>query len=263
MLVDHHCHLDHNDFDNNLDGVVERAKNAGIGLLVNISTRVHRFENFIKIIDKYQNVYGTVGTHPHYAHEELDITSKDLQKISQHPKIIGIGEAGLDYYYKLSTPDAQHQSFRTHISAARETGLPLEIHTRDADRETIEVLESEFAKGPFPALLHCFTGGRDLAMKAIDLGLYISFSGIITFKKSNALREIASEIPLDKILVETDSPYLAPDPFRGKRNEPSYIIHTAQAIANLRKVSFDEFCKISTNNFYRLFTKVLPLANSQ
>lgn len=256
MLVDHHCHLDHNDLCLNVDSVIKRAHDVGIKILLTISTRVRKFDEILSIINKYPNVYGTIGTHPHYAHEELDITAQDLQRISKHPKIIGIGEAGLDYHYKLSTPQAQVQGFKTHIMASRETGLPLEIHTRDADEDTIRVLEAEFLNGPFPALLHCFTGGRDLAMKALDLGLYISFSGVITFKKSETLRKIAAEIPLDKILVETDSPYLAPEPYRGKRNEPSYMVHTAQLLADLHNISLDQFTKISTENFQRLFTKV-------
>jgi TatD DNase family protein len=166
-----------------------------------------------------------------------------------------VGEAGLDYYYKHSTPEAQAEGFRRHIAAARETGLPLEIHTRDADDDTIAILEDEHAKGAFPAVLHCFTGGRKLAMRALDLGLYVSFSGVITFKKNDALREIARDVPLDRLMVETDAPFLAPDPFRGKRNEPSYVARTAAALATIKGISNEELARATSDNFFRLYKK--------
>lgn len=256
MLVDHHCHIDRPEFADDLDQVVARAHAAGVSLMVNISTRVRKFDHLRSVVERFDTVYGTVGTHPHYAHEELDVSAEDLARLAEHPKIVGIGEAGLDYYYRHSTPEAQAQGFRTHIAAARMTGLPLEIHTRDADADTIRILEEEHAKGPFPAVLHCFTGGRDLAMRAVKLGIYVSFSGVVSFKKNEALREIANAVPLDRVLVETDAPYLAPEPFRGKQNEPAYVVHTARALASARALPFDTFARATTDNFYRLYRKV-------
>ncbi|MEZ5900927.1 MAG: TatD family hydrolase [Hyphomicrobiaceae bacterium] len=256
MLVDRHCHIDRHEFAKDLDGVVERAKAAGVGILVNISTRIRKFDDVKAVIERFDNVYGSVGTHPHNAHEELDIPVAEIVRLSRHPKIVSIGEAGLDYFYKHSTPAAQAEGFRNHIAAARETGLPLEIHTRDADADTLAILKDEHAKGPFPAILHCFTGGRELAMGAVDLGLYVSFSGVISFKKSDALREIARDIPMDRLLLETDAPFLAPEPYRGKVNEPALIVHTAKALADVKGVSEDEIAKVTTENFFGLFTKV-------
>lgn len=256
MLVDRHCHIDRHEFAKDLDGVVERAKAAGVGILVNISTRIRKFGDVKAVIERFDNVYGSVGTHPHNAHEELDIPVSEIVRLSRHPKIVSIGEAGLDYFYKHSTPAAQAEGFRNHIAAARETGLPLEIHTRDADADTLAILKDEHAKGPFPAILHCFTGGRELAMGAVDLGLYVSFSGVISFKKSDALREIARDIPMDRLLLETDAPFLAPEPYRGKLNEPALIVHTAKALAGVKGVSEDEIAEVTTENFFGLFTKV-------
>jgi len=256
MLVDHHCHIDRPEFANDLEGVVARAHSAGVGLMVNISTRVRKFEHLISVVERFDTVYGTVGTHPHYAHEELAVTTEDLARLAEHRKIVGLGEAGLDYFYKHSTPEAQAQGFRTHIAAARMTGLPLEIHTRDADADTIAILEEEHAKGPFPAILHCFTGGRELAMRAVELGLYVSFSGVVSFKKNDVLRAIANEVPLERVLVETDAPYLAPEPYRGKQNEPAYVVHTARALANARGLTLEDFAAATTENFFRIYTKV-------
>jgi TatD DNase family protein len=256
MLVDHHCHIDRPEFANDLEDVVARAHSAGVGLMVNISTRVRKFEHLISVVERFDTVYGTVGTHPHYAHEELDVTTEDLARLAEHRKIVGLGEAGLDYFYKHSTPEAQAQGFRVHIAAARMTGLPLEIHTRDADADTIAILEEEHAKGPFPAILHCFTGGRELAMRAVELGLYVSFSGVVSFKKNDVLRAIANEVPLDRVLVETDAPYLAPEPYRGKQNEPAYVVHTARALANARGLTLEDFAAATTENFFRIYTKI-------
>lgn len=256
MLVDRHCHIDRREFADDLDDVVGRAMDAGVGILVNISTRIRRFDEVKAVIERFEGVYGSVGTHPHNAHEELDIPVSEIVRLSSHPKIVSIGEAGLDYFYKHSTPAAQAEGFRNHIAAARETGLPLEIHTREADADTLAILKEEHAKGSFPAILHCFTGGRELAMGAVDLGLYVSFSGVISFKKSEVLREIARDIPLDRLLVETDAPFLAPEPYRGKRNEPAYIVHTAKALASVKGVSEGEIARVTTDNFLRLFTKV-------
>lgn len=255
MLIDHHCHLDFPDFSADLDGVVARAHAAGVRQMVTISTHVRRFDRLRAIIDRFDSIYASIGTHPHNADEERGICATELIGFSRHPKVVAIGEAGLDYYYKKSTPQNQADGFRTHIAAARETGLPLEIHTRDADADTARILTEEHARGAFPALLHCFTGGRDLAMRAVDLGLYVSFSGVVSFKKSDALRAIACEVPLDRILVETDAPFLAPDPFRGKTNEPAYVVHTARALAKARGIAEAEFTAATTNNFYRLFSK--------
>lgn len=255
MLVDHHCHIDRPEFSSDLDGVVARAKVAGVGVMVNISTRIRRFEEVRAVIERYDDVYGSVGTHPHQADEELDIPVSEIVRLSKHPKIVAIGEAGLDYYYKHSSPEGQADGFRRHIAAARETGLPLEIHTRDADADTLAILKEEHARGPFPAILHCFTGGRDLAMGALDLGLYVSFSGVISFKKSETLRAIAREVPLDRIFVETDAPFLAPEPYRGKTNEPAFVVHTARALAQAKGVTEDEITRATTENFFKLFTK--------
>lgn len=256
MLVDHHCHLDFPQFADDLDGIVARAGAAGVGLMVTISTRVRRFDQVRAVAERFDNVFCSVGTHPHNAHEELDITVADLVALTRHPKVVSVGEAGLDYHYQHSTPAAQAEGFRNHIAAARETGLPLEIHTREADADTIAILQDEHAKGAFPAILHCFTGGRELAMRAVDMGLYVSFSGVVSFKKSEDLRAIAREVPLDRILVETDAPYLAPEPYRGRTNEPAYVAHTAAALAKARGIAPEEFAAATTENFFRLFTKV-------
>ncbi|HVZ05238.1 TatD family hydrolase [Hyphomicrobium sp.] len=255
MLVDHHCHLDFPDFAPELDQVVARAREAGVGTMVTISTRIRQFEKVLAVAERFDDVYCSVGTHPHNAHEELDIPLERIVELTQHPKVVAVGEAGLDYHDKHSTPEAQADGFRRHIAAARETGLPLEIHTREADDDTIAILEDEHAKGAFPAVLHCFTGGRKLAVRALDLGLYVSFSGVITFNKSEPLREIARDVPMDRLLVETDAPFLAPTPFRGKRNEPSYIVRTAAALAAVKGVSDDEIARATTDNFFRLYKK--------
>jgi TatD DNase family protein len=256
MLVDSHCHLDFPDFSNELDDVVARARAAGIARMVTISTRVHRFADVLAIAERFVDVYCSVGTHPHHAHEELEITSADLVAHTRHPKVVALGEAGLDYHYDNSPRDAQERGFRTHIAAARETGLPLVIHSREADADTARILEEETGQGAFPAVLHCFTGGAELARHAIALGLFISFTGILTFKNSTALRAIAAELPADRILVETDAPYLAPAPFRGKPNEPAYVVETAKVLAETRGVSFDEIAHQTSENFFRLFGKV-------
>jgi TatD DNase family protein len=256
MLIDSHCHLDFPDFSAELDGVVARARRAGIERMVTISTRVRRHDAVLAIAERFPDVYCSVGTHPHYAHEELDITTADLIARAQNPRVVALGEAGLDYHYDNSPRDAQEHGFRTHIAAARETKLPLVIHTREADDDTARILEEETEKGAFPAVLHCYTGGPDLARRAIALGLFISFTGILTFKSSTALRAIAAELPADRILVETDAPYLAPGRYRGKRNEPAYVIETANTLAEVRGVSFDTIARQTTDNFFRLFSKV-------
>ena len=256
MLVDSHCHLDFPDFANDLDAIVARAEAAGVGRIVTISTRVRRIESLLAITARFPNVYCSVGTHPHNADEEDGITSDELIALTKHPKVVALGEAGLDNFYKDGSPEAQERGFRAHIAAARATGLPLVIHTREADEACGRILEDEIAKGPFKAVLHCYTGGRDLAMKAVALGLSVSFTGILTFKNSQAIRDIAAELPADRIMVETDAPYLAPGKFRGKRNEPSFVVETARVLAETRGVSLDEIAQHTTENFFRLFDKV-------
>ena len=263
MLVDSHCHLDFPDLSAELDAVVGRARAAGIGRIVTISTRVKKLAQVIAIAEQFPEVFCSVGTHPHNAHEELGIDAKVLVTLAKHPKIVAIGEAGLDYHYDNSPREAQAQSFRQHIAAARESGLPLVIHSRDCDADMARILREESGKGAFPAVLHCFTGGRDLAFTAIELGHYVSFTGILTFKRSDDLRAISAALPGDRILVETDAPYLAPLPYRGKRNEPSYVVETAKVLADVRGVSPKEIAERTTENFFRLFSKVpRQLANA-
>jgi len=256
MLVDSHCHLDFPDFSAELDAVVARAREAGIGRMVTISTRVRKHAQVLAVAEKFPDVFCSVGTHPHNAHEELDIDAHALVEIARHPKVVAIGEAGLDYHYDKSPRDAQAQGLRQHIAAARETKLPLVIHSRECDADMMQILKDETRKGAFPAVLHCFTGGRDLAFAAIELGHYVSFTGILTFKNSQNLRDIAAALPADRVLVETDAPYLAPLPYRGKRNEPSYVVETAKVLAASRGASLDEITRQTTENFFRLFNKV-------
>jgi TatD DNase family protein len=256
MLVDSHCHLDFPDFADELDAVVVRARAAGIGRIVTISTRVARHGDLLAITERFPEVFCSVGTHPHNAHEELNITAADLVARARHPKVVAIGEAGLDYHYDHSPRDAQERGFRAHIAAARESRLPLVIHAREADADMARILEEETRTGAFPAVLHCFSSGRELAQRAVALGLSVSFTGILTFKKSDDLRAIAAELPADRVLVETDAPYLAPGKLRGKRNEPSYVVETAKVLADVRGVSFDEIARQTTDNFFRLFSKV-------
>jgi TatD DNase family protein len=256
MLVDSHCHLDFPDFADDLDGIVSRAEAAGIARMVTISTRVRRIETLLAITARFPNVYCSVGTHPHQADEEDGISSDELIALTRRPKVVALGEAGLDYFYEHGSREAQARGFRTHIAAARATGLPLVIHTREADEDCGRILDEEMTKGAFRAVLHCYTGGRELALKAVAHGLYIGFTGILTFKKSQALRDLAAELPADRILVETDAPYLAPGKFRGKRNEPSYVVETAKVLAETRGVSLDEISRQTTDNFFRLFDKV-------
>jgi TatD DNase family protein len=256
MLIDSHCHLDFPDFSSDLDAIVARAAEAGVGRMVTISTRVRRLGELIAIAERFPNVYCSVGTHPHHADEEDGISPAELVELTGHPKVVALGEAGLDYFYDNGSPDAQARGFRAHITAARLTGLPLVIHTREADDDCRRILEEEIAKGPFRAVLHCYTGGRELAKSAIALGLSISFTGILTFKKSDALRDLAAELPADRIMVETDSPYLAPGKFRGKRNEPAYVVEVAKVLADVRGVSLAAISRQTNENFFRLFSKV-------
>jgi TatD DNase family protein len=255
MLIDHHCHLDFPAFAGDLDGIIGRARTAGVGMLVSISTRVRRFAGLCAIAERYPQVFCSIGTHPHYAHEELDVAVEEIVRLAEHVKVVAIGEAGLDYFYDNSPREAQLKGFRNHIAAAQATGLPLVIHARDADADVAAILVEEMAKRPFSAVLHCFTGGPELARRALEMGIYVSFSGILTFKKSDALREIATSVPLDRLLVETDAPYLAPGKFRGRRNEPAYVVETAKELARLKGVAEAEIARATTENFFRLYAK--------
>lgn len=255
MLVDSHCHLNFPDFAGELDAVIARADEAGIGHMLTICTRVTEFSDVLAIAEKYDNVTCTVGVHPHNAEGEPPVTARDLVRLAAHPKVVGFGETGLDFHYENSPRDAQERSFRVHIEAAREAGLPVIVHTRDADDDTARILADEYAAGPFPGLIHCFTAGPALAEKALGIGFLISFSGIVTFNKSDSLRDIAREVPIGRILVETDSPYLAPVPKRGKRNEPAFTAYTAARVAELKGVDGDAFARATTDNFFRLFRK--------
>ncbi len=254
-LVDSHCHLDFPDFAD-LDGVADRANAAGVGLMLTISTRVRRFDRLRSIVEARDDVWASVGTHPHQAEEERDLPLDDILRLAEHPKVVAIGEAGLDYHYDNSPRADQERGFRTHIAAARETGLPLVIHAREADGDIARILEEEMERGPFKAVLHCYTGSAELALRGLDIGLYISFSGVLTFKKSNDLRAIAASTPLDRLLVETDAPFLSPEPLRGQGNEPAHVVHTAAKLAEVKGVSASELAKATTENFFRLFSKV-------
>ena len=255
-IIDSHCHLDYEGLAEDLPAMLQRCEDAGVGLMLSISSRVKKFPALLAIAEKYENLFCTVGTHPHNAHEELDITTADLVKLTHHPKVVGIGEVGLDYHYDNSPREAQMHGFRTHIAAARETGLPLVIHTREAEDDTIRVLEEEMGKGAFKAVLHCFTSKQYLAERAVELGLTVSFSGILTYKSAEELRVTAKVLPQDRLLVETDAPFLAPVPYRGKSNEPSFVVKTLETLASTRGVSADEMAKITSDNFFNLFSKV-------
>jgi TatD DNase family protein len=255
MLVDSHCHLDFDVLADDIDGVLARARENGVSHCVTISTRIRRFETLLAIAEKHDNVFCSVGTHPHNAHEELDISIDDIIALSQHPKCVAIGEAGLDYHYDSSPRDAQAQGFRNHIAVARQTGLPLVIHARAADDDMIAILEDETGQGAFPFVLHCFSSGAELARRGLALGGYVSFSGIVTFKNAAEIQQVAQFVPEDRFLVETDAPYLAPVPHRGKPNQPAFVRHTAEKLAELRGVPFEAVAEQSTRNFARLFSK--------
>jgi TatD DNase family protein len=256
MLVDSHCHLDFKEFAPELDAVVQRARDAGVKVCVTIGTKLPNFPKVRAVAERFDDVWCSVGVHPHEAEAEPLDGPGVLIEHARHPKVAGIGESGLDYYYEHSPREAQRTNFRHHIAAARETGLPLIVHTRDADDDTIDILRDEMARAPFTGLLHCFTGTRRLAEAAVELGLYISVSGIATFKNSGELRAVLKDVPRDRLLVETDAPFLAPVPHRGKRNEPSFVVHTAAMLADLIGATPAELADATTENFFRLFTKV-------
>ena len=258
MLVDSHCHLDYLEDEEALEAVVARARAAGVGTLVTICTRLSEFERVRAIASRFERVYCSVGVHPHDAEAEGQKDPARLIELAGDDKVIGIGETGLDYYYDNSPRAAQRESFRSHIKAARASGLPLIVHSRDADADTGRILEEEAGEGAYPGVIHCFTAGRALAEAALGLGLYISLSGVVTFKKAEALRAIVRDLPLDRLLVETDSPYLAPVPKRGRRNEPAYVVHTAACLADLLGLPVEEVARITSENFFRLFAKAAP-----
>ncbi len=256
MLIDSHCHLDFEGLVENIDNVIERMEQAGVGACITISTRIKQFEKLKNITKNRANIFCSIGTHPHNASEELEFSAKHIVELSNYSKCIAIGEAGLDYHYDNSPRKEQKIGFLRHIEAARETKLPLIIHSRSADDDMIEILQSESKKGEFPFILHCYSSGEKLAKTGLELGGYLSFSGILTFKNAKEIQEIAKAAPYNRILVETDAPYLAPTPHRGKINEPAYVKFTAQKLADLRGVSLEEITKITTDNFLKLFTKV-------
>lgn len=256
MLIDSHCHLDFPDFAEELDEVVARARAAGVTQMVTISTRVRKLPKLLEICERFPSVFCSVGTHPNNVGDELDVTADELVSLSAHPKIVAIGEAGLDYFYDTQKPDDQRAGLLVQIQAARRTGLPLVIHSRAADADMSDILRAETGKGAFPFILHCFSSGAALARLGVELGGYISFSGILTFPKSEDLREIASTVPMDRLLVETDAPYLAPKRWRGKRNEPSYVVNTAEILAEVKGVPLAAMAKVTTENTYRIFSKL-------
>lgn len=260
MLIDSHCHLDFPEFASQMDAIVARAAAAGVGRMITISTHIARYESYRTIAETHDNIWFSVGTHPHRAHEEPDTSIERIVELAGHPRCIAIGEAGLDYHYDKSPRDVAQRVFRRHIAAARITGLPLVIHSRDADDDMALILREEMGQGPFKALLHCFTSSRALAQTGLELGLTISFSGVLTFKNSHELREIARDVPLDRLLVETDAPFLAPAPYRGKTNEPAYVAATAAALAEVKSVSGEEIANVTTHNVLRLFSKMPALS---
>jgi TatD DNase family protein len=255
MLIDSHCHLDFPELRDHLPEVLAAAGRSGVARMVTISTHVARFEEYRTLAETHDSIFFTIGTHPHNAEAEPDIPMERIVDLSQHARCIAIGEAGLDYFYDKSPRDVQRRVFRTHIAAARETGLPLIIHARNADENMIEILGEEMRRGEFKAVLHCFSSGAKLASVGVDLGLFVSFSGILTFKNSEEIRRIAATVPRGRLLVETDAPYLAPVPYRGKTNEPAYVGHTARVLADVIGVTEGEIAEITTANFYGLFSK--------
>ena len=255
MLIDSHCHLDFPDLQARLPEILSAARQAGVGRMVTISTHIARFDTYRALAEANEDVFFTIGTHPHNAGEEPDVPASRLVELSSHPRCVAIGEAGLDYFYDKSPRDIQQRVFRTHIEAACETGLPLIIHARNADEDMIRILSEEMKRGRFDAVLHSFSSGRKLAEIGVEIGLYVSFSGILTFRSSEEIRQIAASIPHDRLLVETDAPYLAPVPHRGRTNEPAYVAHTARVLAEVIGVTEAEIAEITTANFYRLFAK--------
>jgi TatD DNase family protein len=260
MLVDSHCHLEFPDFAPEQDQVIARARAAGIGHMLTISTRVDRFDVIARLAEAHDDISCTIGTHPHSADDEVDVTTEQLVALARHPKVVGVGETGLDYYYDNSPREIQQEAFRRHIRAAIELDMPLIVHTRDADADTIRILREEGTGTRLSGLLHCFSSSAQLAEEALDFGFYISFSGIVTFKNSGGLRDIAKTVPLDRMLVETDAPFLAPIPKRGQRNEPAYVVQTAATLAELHGIDVAVLGERTSANFFALFRRAVPAA---
>lgn len=255
MLVDSHCHLEYKGLVEDQQGVLARARQAGIGGFLNISTRRSEWDQVIGTAEREEDVWASVGIHPHEADSHADLGAAALIEAAACPRVIGIGETGLDYYYEHSQRETQQALFRTHIGVSRETGLPLIVHTRDAEEDTLAILRDEMEKGAFPALIHCFTASKEFGRAVLDMGLTISLSGIVTFKNARELQEIAAELPADRMMVETDSPFLAPVPHRGRTCEPAYTADTARFLAGLRGETFDQLTENTTKNFFELFKK--------
>ena len=258
MLIDSHCHLNYKGLIEDQAAVLARARARGVTGMLNISTREREWSEIIATAEREPDVWASVGIHPHEADAHPDVDTEKLVAAAQHPKVIAIGETGLDYYYDHSDRDRQRASFRAHIAAARETGLPLIIHTRDAEEDTAEIVADEMGKGAYPALIHCFTASADFGAKMLDLGLSISISGIVTFKNAKDLQATASTIPADRLLVETDAPFLAPVPHRGKTGEPAFVADTAAFLAQLRGVDVESLRQETADNFFKLFGKARP-----
>jgi len=255
MLIDSHCHLEYKGLVEDQKGVLERARSAGISGFLNISTRQREWEQVIGTAARESDVWASVGIHPHEADAHADLGEGALIEASEHAKVIAIGETGLDYYYEHSDRTTQQALFRTHINVSRQTGLPLIVHTRDAEDDTAQILGEELEKGAFPALIHCFTASENFAKQVLDLGLTISLSGIVTFKNAKDLQEIARQLPEDRFLVETDAPFLAPVPNRGQTCEPAFTADTARFIADLRDIEVEQLAETTSRNFFGLFTK--------
>lgn len=255
MLVDSHVNLHSEQYADDLKEVISRARSAGVSAMLTISDQLSSTDLIAAIAAKDPLIWRSVGVHPHHAKNYADLTAQTLIDLAADENVVGIGECGLDFYYEYSDRDVQDAVFRAHIAASRETNLPLIIHTRDADAETSNLLENEYREGGFIPLLHCYTGGPELAQTALKLGGYISFSGIITFKNASDVRAIAEATPLDRVIIETDCPYLAPVPMRGRRNEPSYVVHVAEKLAEIKGVSTEDIAQATTDNFFRLFSK--------
>lgn len=255
MLVDSHVNLHGEHFQDDLDDVINRARDANVSTMLNICCKISDFPNVVKIAEQYKDIYASVGTHPHDAKDNPDITANQIIELSHHSKVIGIGETGLDFHYNYSDKDVQYTNFLAHIEAARKTQLPLIIHSRNADSEMADLLEREMKIGEFPALLHCYTGGEKLAKRAANLGLYFAVSGILTFKNAHDLRDITKLLPEDRLMIETDCPYLSPLPYRGRRNEPAFVVRVAEGLAALKGWSLEETQQRTTNAFFNLFSK--------
>jgi len=258
MLIDSHCHLNYKGLVEDQAAVIGRARARGVTGMLCISTREREWDEVIAIAEREPDIWASVGIHPHEADEHVHVDAAKLIAAARHPKVIGIGETGLDYYYDHSDRDQQKRSFRAHIAAARETGLPMIVHTRDAEEDTAAIIEEEMRKGAYPALIHCFTASGGFARKMLDLGLYISIAGIVTFKNARELQETVATLPSDRMLIETDAPFLAPVPHRGKPGEPAFVADTAAFIADLRGEDTQELMDRTADNFFRLFTKARP-----